>query len=344
MKIRLIATLLLALLVFSACDEQIKNGRRRRTASLITPASSGNPYEVMVVADDSVWTGYAGRAIQTILDKPLRGLPQDEPQFHKSHVEEKHYDKITHIFRNIFRIELGKEYTHAKMVVEKDVYSTPQMIITLHAPNQVEASMYISEHTKDIESLITSEEINREANDLYFQHNIKFAKAVKEMFDCEFYIPGDIKKMKIGEDFIWASDDKPSTIQNICIYSLPYVSEKMFTKKPYIALRDTMMKRNIPGDKPNQWMQTNPEFVWTKNISVNGKFAMEARGLWEMCNAPMGGPFVSHSRIDEKNGRVIVVEGFVYAPEKMKRTLIRRLEAALYTLETPAKEEQQANN
>ena len=91
-------------------------------------------------------------------------------------------------------------------------------------------------------------------------------------------------------------------------------------------------------------MQTNPEFVWTKNISVNGKFAMEARGLWEMRNAPMGGPFVSHSRIDEKNGRVIVVEGFVYAPEKMKRTLIRRLEAALYTLETPAKEEQQANN
>lgn len=342
MKLRLIATLLLAVLLFSACNNTTDNkGRRRRSASLLTPASSGNPYEVMVVADDSVWTGYAGRAIQTILDKPLRGLPQDEPQFHKSHVEEKHYDNITHIFRNIFHIELGNQYTKAKMVVEKDVYSTPQIIITLHAPNQVEASMYISEHTKDIESLITSEEINRLANDLYFEHNIKFAKAVKEMFDCEFYIPVDIKKMKIGEDFIWASDDKASTIQNICIYSLPYVSEKMLTKKPYIALRDTMMKRNIPGDKPNQWMQTNPEFVWTKNISVQGQFTMEARGLWEMRNAPMGGPFVSHSRIDEKNGRVIVVEGFVYAPDKMKRTLIRRLEAALYTLETPAKEEKE---
>jgi len=47
----------------------------------------------------------------------------------------------------------------------------------------------------------------------------------------------------------------------------------------------------------------------------------------------MGGPFVSHSRLDEKNNRVIVVEGFVYAPDKMKRTMLRRLEAALYTLE-----------
>ena len=335
MKFRVIAILLSIICVFSACNDSPTTGRRhKRSGSLLTPASSGNPYEVMVVADDSVWNGYAGKALQTILDKPLRGLPQDEPQFHKSHITEKHYDRVTNLFRNIFRIEIGKEYTQAKMVVEKDVHSTPQLIITLHAPNQVEASVYITEHTKDIESLITSEEINRGANDLYFKHNIKFAKAVKEMFGCEFYIPVDIKEMKVGENFIWASDDGLSSIQNICIYSLPYVSEKMFTKKPYIALRDTIMKRNIPGAHEGMWMQTNQDFVWTRNISVNGQYAMEARGLWEMRNDAMGGPFVSHSRIDKKNGKVIVVEGFVYAPEKMKRTMIRRLEAALYTLET----------
>ena len=338
MKFRLLVIFLLTACVLTACDSQEKDGRHRRRASLLTPASSGNPYEVMVVAEDSVWTGYAGRSIQAVLDKPLQGLPQDEPQFHKSHITEAHYDKITHLFRNIFRIEVGNIYTQAKLTIEKDVFSTPQLILTLHAPNQVEASVYITEHAKGIANLITSEEINREANDLYFEHNIKFAKTVKEMFDCEFYIPADIKKMKVGEDFIWASDDGLSSIQNICIYSLPYVSEKMFTKKPYIALRDTMMKRNIPGAKPNQWMQTNPEFVWTKNISVAGQFAMEARGLWEMKNDAMGGPFISHSRLDEKNNRVIVVEGFVYAPDKMKRTMLRRLEAALYTLETPNKE------
>lgn len=336
MRLNLIVILILIACTFSACNDTPTNGKRhRRSGSLLTPVSSGNPYEVMVVADDSVWTGYAGKAIQTILDKPLRGLPQDEPQFHKSHIEHKHYDNITHLFRNIVRINIGKEFTQAKMTVEKDVYSTPQIIITVNAPNQFEASVYITEHTKDIESLITSDEINREANELYFQHNVKFAKQVKEMFDCEFYIPIDIKKMKVGENFIWASDDGLSSIQNICIYSLPYVSEKMLAKKPYIALRDTVMKRNIPGGNPDQWMQTNPEFVWTKNISVNGQFAMEARGLWEMRNDAMGGPFISHSRIDPKNNRVIVVEGFVYAPEKMKRSMLRRLEAALYTLETP---------
>ena len=120
MKLKLVAMLLLAACVFAACGEDpAKEKRQRRTGNLLTPASSGNPYEVMVVADDSVWTGYAGRALQTILDKPLRGLPQDEPQFHKSHVEKAHYNRITNLFRNIVRINIGNEFTQAKMKVEK---------------------------------------------------------------------------------------------------------------------------------------------------------------------------------------------------------------------------------
>ena len=221
------------------------------------------------------------------------------------------------------------------MKVEHDVHSTPQLIITIQGPNQVIVSQYITEHTRDITSLITSQEINTAANNLYYEHNVKFAKKVKEMFDCDFYIPVDINKMKTGKDFIWASDDGLSVIQNICIYSLPYVSEKMLTRNPYIALRDKVMADNIPGAHEGSVMRTNHEFVWTKNIRVRDDVAMEARGLWEMSKEAMGGPFVSHSRIDTINNRIIVVEGFVYAPDKMKRTMIRRLEAALYTLDLP---------
>ena len=47
----------------------------------------------------------------------------------------------------------------------------------------------------------------------------------------------------------------------------------------------------------------------------------------------MGGPFVSHAQLDEARQRVIVVERFVYAPETDKRNFLRRIEAALFTLE-----------
>ena len=53
----------------------------------------------------------------------------------------------------------------------------------------------------------------------------------------------------------------------------------------------------------------------------------------------MGGPFVSHVRVDRANARVIVVEGFVFKPDKLKRDLMRKLEACLYTLKLPAQKE-----
>jgi hypothetical protein len=97
------------------------------------------------------------------------------------------------------------------------------------------------------------------------------------------------------------------------------------------------MKANIPGEMPNMYMATDTTTVTVEPITVQKQYACEMRGLWQMENDCMGGPFVSHSRVDTVNNRVVVVEGFVYAPEKMKRGLIRRMEATLYTLELPKK-------
>ena len=49
----------------------------------------------------------------------------------------------------------------------------------------------------------------------------------------------------------------------------------------------------------------------------------------------MGGPFVSHMRLDPVNQRIIVVEAFIYSPDKLKRNLMRQMEASLYTLRVP---------
>ena len=99
------------------------------------------------------------------------------------------------------------------------------------------------------------------------------------------------------------------------------------------------MGANIPGELEGSVMSTNRDFVTVENMQIQGHYVQEARGFWEMTKDVMGGPFVAHSQVDTINNRVIVVEGFVYAPDKMKRTMMRRLEAALYTLKLPGKEE-----
>ena len=329
-------TLICSALIFLSCENANKEPKQTNRSFLV-PMSSGNPYEVMVVADDSIWDGYAGRALDVVLNKPLKGLPQEESTFHVSRITPDNYDRITNLFRNIIIFKIGREYSEPRFRLLRDEFSSPQMIMTIQGPSVSEVSTFITEQTDFIIKFFSDEEINRAAREFHDEHNIKFAKKVKEMFGCEFYIPVDINKMKIGDNFIWASNDALTGIQNIVIYSYPYATEKVFRRGVYIALRDSFMKANIPGGKPNQYMATDKDHVDVKNITVRGEFAQEARGLWHMENDAMGGPFVAHSMIDTINNRVIVAEGFVYAPDKMKRTMIRRLEAALYTLRMPSK-------
>lgn len=310
-----------------------KPGRHHR--SFLTPAASGTPYEVMVVAENDVWDGKCGLALLNVLETPVPMLPQEEPSFHVSHITPKDYNRVTKLFRNIIILQQSNNYTKPKMSVERNVHSEPQMIITIQGPDLDELADYVASSSKILVKYITAEEMNRCASDLEDSYNKAFNDSVKKIFGCEFHIPADIKKMKICEDFIWASNDGLATVQSICIYSYPYVSEKVFSKHSYIAIRDMFMKKNIPGEKENEWMETNPNYVEIKDISSQGVYIQEARGLWDMKDVAMGGPFVAHSEVDTINGKIIVVEAFAYAPHKMKRNIIRRLEAALFTLKLP---------
>ena len=64
--------------------------------------------------------------------------------------------------------------------------------------------------------------------------------------------------------------------------------------------------------------------------------AYEIRGLWKIKNGEaMGGPYVSHTRLDHVNGRIVTAETFLYAAGQKKRTALRQAEAILYTLQLP---------
>lgn len=334
-----ILVLFLGLLILTGCDMVQQDGtlRKRHRRSIMTPASSGTPYEVMVVMDDDLWNGEMGECVKEILEQPIPMLPQEEPTFHVSRVNQKHYDRITNLFRNIVIVRQNDMFTKPRISAERNVFSDPQLIVTVEGPDVTDLLSFVKERGDQIVQIISGEEINRYATDLEYDHNVKVNKACQEMFGCNLFVPQDLNKIKKGKDFLWISNDGLSTIQNICIYSYPYVSEKMFNEDAYMRLRDKIMMDNIPGGKPGQYMQTNKEFIREKDINILGVYAKEFRGLWEMKGDDMGGPYVSHCEIDTINNRVITVEAFVYAPSKMKRSMLRRLEAALYTLKLPNK-------
>jgi hypothetical protein len=65
---------------------------------------------------------------------------------------------------------------------------------------------------------------------------------------------------------------------------------------------------------------------------LDKRYAYETKGTWEMENDFMSGPFINYSIVDKPNKRILVVEGFCYAPSKEKRDLMFELEAIIKTI------------
>ena len=69
------------------------------------------------------------------------------------------------------------------------------------------------------------------------------------------------------------------------------------------------------------------------NIEYNGQTMVEMRGLWEVENDYMGGPFVCHIFPDRTRENIIILNAFVYAPKYDKRKYLRQVESIIYSFD-----------
>ena len=316
-----------------------KKATSQKKKNLLMPNASGLPYEMLVVMDDAQWDRPLGRAVFNVLDSDVPGLPQSERSFRISRVAPDGFNSnMFRIMRNVIKVDIQNIYTQPKFKFARNVYSYPQMIMTLQAPDEESLTEYINNNQQSIIDFFTKAEMNREIENLRERHNPEVSRLAEEILDVDIWVPWELNKFKRGKDFLWASTNVGKKDMNLVLYSYPYTDKNTFTLDYFLQKRDSVMKANIPGGPKGSYMTTNHDYVYVEDGTVRGKYAQIARGLWRVQGDRMGGPFVSHSRVDEANGRVVVAEAFIYAPESLKRDLLRRMEAALYTLQLPQQE------
>ena len=316
-----------------------KKATSTKKKSLLMPNASGLPYEMLVVMDDDQWDRPLGRAVFNVLDSDVPGLPQSERSFRISRVEPDGFNSnMFKIMRNVIKVDIQNIYTQPKFKFARNVYSYPQMIMTLQAPDEESLTEYINNNQQSIIDFFTKAEMNREIENLRERHNPEVSRLAEEILGVDIWVPWELNRFKKGKDFLWASTNVGKKDMNLVLYSYPYTDKNTFTLDYFLQKRDSVMKANIPGGPKGSYMTTNHDYVYVEDGTVRGKYAQIARGLWRIQGDRMGGPFVSHSRVDEANGRVVVAEAFIYAPESLKRDLLRRMEAALYTLQLPQQE------
>lgn len=317
--------------------------KSKKKKGLLTPNATGLPYEMLVVMDDEQWERPLGRAVFNVLDSDVPGLPQSERSFRISRVAPSAFNSnMFRTMRNVIKVDIQNIYSQPKFKFARNVYSYPQMIMTLQAPDEASLAEYINANQQSIIDFFTKAEMNREIENLREKHNPEVSRLAQEILDVDVWVPWEVNRFKKGKDFFWASTNVGKKDMSIVLYSYPYTDKNTFTLEYFLQKRDSVMKANIPGGPEGSYMTTNHNYVYVEDATVRGKYAQVARGLWRVQGDRMGGPFVSHSRVDEANGRIVVAEAFIYAPESLKRDLIRRMEAALYTVQLPS--EQEVNN
>ncbi len=155
---------------------------------------------------------------------------------------------------------------------------------------------------------------------------------VRKIFNFSMVFPNEFKIAKKTKNFAWIRQESKEYSQGIMIYTYPYSDKKQLNSQYIIALRNSLTKQYIPGPTDGSYMTTEKEFApVSKEINFSGLYAVEIRGLWKLIGDFMGGPFINYTFVDEKNNRIIMLDGYLYSPKKPKRDLLKQIEAIIYT-------------
>lgn len=280
------------------------------------------------------WQGESGELLRDQLQASVPALPQAEPTMRVTYVEPVQFDGMLKYMRNILLVSIDpNRYTQTGFSVEEDRWAKGQYVIFLHAPNERLLAEYLLLHTATVVERFNQVERNRWIQALNEDYSLSVEDTMRSQFGCSLHVPRDLRVGKVADQFMWASNQANRGRMDLIAYTFPYTTQEAFSEAYLVAMRDSVLRQHVPGSFPASYMQTERRFGLSyRPIQCQDDYCGLLRGLWRVEGDMMGGPFVSLARLDPSRRRMIVVEGFVYAPESKKANLIRRMEAALYTL------------
>lgn len=333
MKTRQLFLLLLsAILAMPGC---------KSTGSLL-PSVSGKAGEIIVVMEKPDWEDSLGGDVRDLLACDCPWLAQKEPLYNLVNVVPSAFVDLFKVHRNIILFQVGPQIDSVGIIYKHDVWAAPQCVIQLSAPTSAQASELLKEKGPMIVSSIEQAERDRVIrNTLRYEEHAIYPK-VAEVFGGSPHFPSGYKLRKITEDFAWIADDK-QVYQDVFIYRYP-VEKEPFTLEKIIAHRNAVLQDNVPGMFDGTYMTTSEFFTPTlEYLKYRGRDLVQVRGMWEVQNDFMGGPFVSHSFYSADGSEILVAEAWVYAPQFDKRQYLRQVESILYSWEWKKMQEKAEN-
>jgi hypothetical protein len=300
------------------------------------PSASGKTGEMLIVMPKAKWDGYAGEIIQNTFMSHVPMLPQAEPQFNLVPVESNNFAKLFETHRNIFFVEFDPSLDRGRIEATRDVWSYPQMVIRVKVPNEDVLERLMKNNQQQFIGYYLATERERLINAYSRMVNNQARNLVRNNLGLDITVPEGYFVASHDDNFVWLrqTGTREDVDLGIMIHLFPYTNpDKDFSEQAIWSRRNAMTRKYIPGNFPDTYMTTYPDIPPIfREINFNDKYAMEARGLWRVQGDFMGGPFVNITFVDENKGRLVMIDGFVYAPKYDKRDYMRQVEALMHSI------------
>ena len=304
--------------LFFSCAKKSDNLPRKTTGKINT---------ISVIIDDQLWNGEVGDSIRNKFAAPVIGLPQEEPLFSINQYPIKLLEGFMTDNRTIIVVKKGEDN---KFEIIKNQYAAPQNIFHISGRTSTDIIKSIEKNAPKMIRLIKQMEI-AESQRINSQ-SLLDPKIIANKFKISIKIPSCYAYVLHKSKFIWLKREIIGGNTSLLIYQVPisFLKKNSNLISSIVKMRDSIGALYISGTEPQSNMITEEAYApYIFKITLDGKETYETKGTWELKNDFMAGPFINYAIIDRDNNRILVLEGFCYAPSKEKRDLMHELESII---------------
>jgi hypothetical protein len=298
------------------------------------PGSGGKTLEVLVVCDKSDFESAVGDTLRAFFMRPNLALNQAEPLFSLANVSFGVFEK-TDMFRRMRNIIVINFISNQspQFSVRQDVWATNQIVFYFNVSNREEFFTLFFEKRDLMQKAFYTRERNRMIRTFRTTENVAISERLRKTFGFRLITPEGFRILTSKPDFVSINKETKDFGQNLMVYTYPYTANS-FKQSDILRVRNEIAERYIFGPLEGSFMTTETQLPPIRTeVNLNGRYAVETRGLWKLVGDFMGGPFINYVFLDEKTNQMVMIDVFLYSPKRGKRDLLMQLESIVYSID-----------
>lgn len=300
-----------------------------RSSQRVLTDSFGNINNLTIVVDNSAWKGSLGDSLRSIFAAPVDGLPREEPIFTLNQIPPSVFNGYATQGRIILKIEVGTE-NEPGIKYMNDVFAKPQRLILATGKDNQQIIDLINGEANKIIAVYKSQEIKERQRRI--SKSTLDLKGMESELGIRLKIPSAYRVAKQDGSFFWIRKDITTGTTNLMVFELPLdaIKDNDSLVNQITKMRDSIGQKYIPGPSEGSYMITEKAYSpMLFKTEIQGRKTYETKGTWEVENAFMAGPYVNYIIEDKPNNRLLVMEGFAFAPSVSQREYMFDLEAII---------------